>query len=193
MDALQNRAAAQEEAARDEYDSIVLNLRQQHMRGMQELDITQVLRAFKRKLLKKINDMFLMRAAEVPRLGPTFRGCSFTVMLSTPTSSKGSHGCPVRVRSVDCISARGVPSGIQARNNGVDDPDADERLQVRARFLFVLSQASQIWQVVLQHGPVVSAGEQPPDSLRNGMKCHRFYGARRFLASVATCHKSLFW
>lgn len=59
------RAIAKEEAARDEYDKAILNMRQENQRGMMQLDAIQSLSDFKQKLLSKINVSFLSQAEEV--------------------------------------------------------------------------------------------------------------------------------
>ncbi|OEH77176.1 cast multi-domain related protein [Cyclospora cayetanensis] len=62
-------AAAQEDAARNEYETSVFNIRKQHLEGIRELDHIKLLASFKQKLLNRINGEFLTRAAEARRDG----------------------------------------------------------------------------------------------------------------------------
>lgn len=54
-----------EDLERNEYDTMVFNLRQQHIRGLKELEATQSLAAFKQRLLSRVTNQLLARAAEV--------------------------------------------------------------------------------------------------------------------------------
>ncbi|CDJ49027.1 hypothetical protein, conserved [Eimeria brunetti] len=62
-------ATAKEEAAHDEYDNTVLEIKQQNQRGLKELYAIQSLSAFKQKLLSKVNNTFLSRANEARSKG----------------------------------------------------------------------------------------------------------------------------
>lgn len=69
MNVLLHRAKTKEESVRSEYDTIVFDFRQKHLRGLRELDIEQSIIAFKQKLLSRVNSDVLECAAKVMRFG----------------------------------------------------------------------------------------------------------------------------
>ena len=70
------RAAEEEAEAKEEYSTLVFNLRQEHLRGLRELDVIHSLSVFKQRLLSRINDLFLTRAAEVAFYNPHMPYCT---------------------------------------------------------------------------------------------------------------------
>ena len=62
---LLDRASAREEGVREEYDTLILDFRQQHTRGLKELEAIQALSEFKTKLLSRAVNASLVRVAKV--------------------------------------------------------------------------------------------------------------------------------
>lgn len=62
-------AAAKEESVRSEYDTVVFDIRQNHIRGLRQLEIEQSIVAFKQKLLSRVNSDVLARAAKARSSG----------------------------------------------------------------------------------------------------------------------------